>query len=194
MRRKRPLEWTPSDVDIQTLLREAQPTIRDGVDVGEAAVEERRANAVRKLLAFASALLDEADKTYGWTPHPRSRFGSIPEEVREFLMRAGLRILLDDKPDAALRRFLGIDRRRRGHPFADRDRNARISIEVFRLRAGGMSVDDACEAVGKNENLSLEAVRKIHKQHRRGLSEDERMLASTNLAKLDVEQFKRGFG
>jgi hypothetical protein len=161
----------PTLADLQHLLSQAHPTLQELAKDREAA-EAMRARAYRLLCELARNLLVEADlsdapKT-GWE---LSRFAALPPELAEDLKIAGLRILLDGDPEEALRRFLG--RSREAHrPRADnKDRDAKITLDVESRVNLGMSIRAASEEVAAQARrgrapIDAAMVRKIHKANR----------------------------
>jgi hypothetical protein len=151
----------PSLADLQLYLRDAQPTLRERIEEGEAC-EKRRVSAHRALLTIARAQVAEADNIEPPPPEPRSRLRAMPTELRWFLEIAGLRILLSDDPVGATRRFLGLQRAR-GRPLEDNERrDILVAADVLERRNGLESVSDACNAVAEQANMSPEMVRKIY--------------------------------
>jgi len=185
---------------LRGLLHDAKPTTRERVEEGEAC-EARRVKAVNELLTIYRDAVVKADDIEPPPLEPRTRLRAMRTEdlqdVLGFLEIEGLRIFAADDPVAELKRFVGDRPRPRGHPMGDNeDRDFRIAMKVFELRAsrggtgrgGRIRVDDACDAVGKGENLSLEAVQKIYKRFRRSLGVDALELASCNLQSVEAEK------
>jgi hypothetical protein len=140
-RYQKPAELPPSFRFLQADLRNAQPTRGERLAEPEA-TEARRVEAVARLLALARAALLEGGNP-DW-------LGAIPLQLRQFLTIAGLRILTADDPAAALRRFLGQKRPRRGRPAEDLAyRDFMIAADVAELHASGLTLNAAYEEVSK---------------------------------------------
>jgi hypothetical protein len=160
--------------------RDAMSTEEDIAQDAEA--EARRANAVDALLRFARAeeklppilpkdlaesgllevLIADDPDVARHLAQPGSR---LPPGLRKFLMENGFRILIADDPVAELKRFLGRGRRR-GRPADNVWRDLMITIDVQERVDSGLSVENACAAIGVDTNLSREAVEKIYYTHR----------------------------
>jgi hypothetical protein len=82
----------PSLEFLELYLRYAQPALAERLAEPDTA-EARRVEGVEAILSLARAAMAEAGDP--------TRLGAIPQELRQFLEIAGLRILLSDDPAGA---------------------------------------------------------------------------------------------
>ena len=141
------------EADFEAAMDEAQHPPRSEREADPNGAEARRVAGVARVIERARAALREAGDP--------NRLGAIPLEARELLMLAGLRILIADDQEAAVRRFLGkrepqSGKGKTGRPPEDNtDRDIRIAAYVAELRASGMSRHKACEQVGKRLGIPV---------------------------------------
>ena len=166
-RYQKPADRPPSPRFLEAYLREAGPTMAERLAEPEAA-EARRVEAFAALRTLARTALANADEWNnmldGSVPERGSYLLAIPPRLRRFFEIAGLRILTDEYPIAALQRLVGNKPRERGRPQADyafRDRM--IAADVAEMHAGGIALAAAYEVVSKRKGTpGVRAIERIY--------------------------------
>jgi hypothetical protein len=141
---------------------------------------DTRQGIAKAMLVLASAPLTGSEefkrnpRDYAWT----------------FLAGAWLQVLTAEDPVAELKRFLGLDRKR-GRPAADNEwRDFMITMDVQERVDSGLSVKNACAAIGDDIHLSPDAVEKVYYARRDNPGVKDKLLRKQLLDYVDSSHLK----
>jgi hypothetical protein len=146
------------ELRLRHLLIDARPTKQQRSEDRKGS-EQTRVAAVREMLALYREYVSKADETEPPPLEPRTRLRAAPRELLEFLQTEGLRIWAQPDPKAALRKFLG--QQRRGRPGPALETRAKIASRMDELIDKGMTAKEAKEQAAAEFCIKAKTADKI---------------------------------